>query len=342
MFGVVQSGAWKRRLAIAVAPALAGIGLAVVPAAAATTTVVSLTFTDGNSSQYDYARPVLQAHNMKATFYVASGWVDAGSNSSMSALQMRALYRDGDEIGGMGKDHKSLTDTTTSTAYKQAQVCDDRTRLIQLGVDPQTFAYPQAAVDTAAEQIVQGCGYRAGRTIGGLAATSAPYAEAVPPADAFKVRTANFPTGAVTLATLQAAVNAANSHGGGWLPMSFTQVCHQGASTYSTCMSSSKAIDDAVFSQFLDWLRNTGQTGGAPAGVSVNTVRAVMGAQAPPPLAADPTTVSLTFNDGNSTQYKYARPLLQSNHLKACFYVPTNWIDKSFAATMSWWQLDDL
>ncbi|MDT7660330.1 MAG: hypothetical protein QOF38_5045, partial [Pseudonocardiales bacterium] len=329
-------------MAIAVVPALAGIGLAVVPAAAATTTVVSLTFTDGHSSQFDYARPVLHAHNMKATFYVASAWVDAGSNSSMSALQLRALYRDGDEIGGMGKDHKSLTDTTTTSAYKQAQVCDDRTRITQLGLDPQTFAYPQAAVDAAAKQIVAGCGYRAGRTIGGLASTSAPYAEAVPPVDAYNVRTANFPTGAVTLATLQNAVNAANSHGGGWLPMSFTQVCHQGASNYSTCMASSKAIDDGVFSQFLDWLRNTGQAGGAPAGVSVATVRDVMGAPAPPVLAPDPTTVSLTFGDGNVTQYKYARPLLLANHLKASFYVPTNWIDKSFAATMPWWQLDDL
>ncbi|MDX6367612.1 MAG: hypothetical protein QOK30_2688, partial [Nocardioidaceae bacterium] len=342
MFGVVQSGAWKRRLAIAVVPALAGIGLAVVPAAALTTTVVSLTFNDGHSSQFDYARPVLQAHSMNATFYVASGWVDAGTNTSMSALQLRSLYRDGDEIGGMGKDHKSLTDTTTTSAYKQAQVCDDRTRLTQLGLDPQTFAYPQAAVDAAAKQIVAGCGYRAGRTIGGLPNSSTPYAEAIPPVDAYNVRTANFPAGAVTLSTLQTAVNAANSHGGAWLPMSFNQVCHQGSSNYSTCMASSKPIDDAVLSQFLDWLRNTGQAGGAPAGVSVNTVRSVMGAPAPPVLNPDPTTVSLTFGDGNVTQYKYARPLLQANHLNASFYVPTNWVDKSFAATMPWWQLDDL
>jgi peptidoglycan/xylan/chitin deacetylase (PgdA/CDA1 family)/major membrane immunogen (membrane-anchored lipoprotein) len=343
MTGFVIAGTWTRRIAIAVVPALAGLGLAATPAAAVTSpTVVSLTFTDGHTSQYDYARPVLQAHGMKASFYVASAWVDAGSNSSMVAYQLRNLYRDGDEIGGMGKDHKSLTDTSTTAAYKQAQVCDDKARLTQLGLDPQTFAYPQAAVDAAAKQIVQGCGYRAGRTIGGLAATSSPYAESIPPTDAYNVRTANFPTGAITLSTLQAAVNAASSHGGGWLPMSFTQVCHQGASTYSTCMASSKAIDDVVFSQFLDWLQATGQTGGAPVSTTVRTVRDVMGAPIQPPMSADPTTVALTFNDGNVTQYKYARPLLKSNNLNATFYVPTNWIDKSFAATMAWWQLDDL
>ena len=80
---------------------------------------------------------------MDGTFYAASGWVDAGSNGSVDAAQLRQLYRDGHEIGGMGRDHKSLTDPSTDLAYKTAQVCDDFGRLSQLGVDPQTFAYPQ-------------------------------------------------------------------------------------------------------------------------------------------------------------------------------------------------------
>jgi peptidoglycan/xylan/chitin deacetylase (PgdA/CDA1 family) len=317
------------------------------PAAAATSTVVSLTFNDGHSSQYAYARPVLQAHSVNATFYVASGWVDAGSNSSMSWSQVRDLYRDGDEIGGMGKDHKSLTatyftDPSQDLAYKQSQVCDDRQRLIAMGVDPQTFAYPQAAVDATAKSIVSGCGYRAGRTIGGLSSTSTPYAETIPPADAFSVRTANVPTGAITLSSLQSAVNAAYSHGGGWLPISFNQVCHQGTSNYNACMSSSKPIDDVVFSQFLDWLNNTGQAAGAPAGTTVKTVRGVMGASAPPPLPVDPTTVSLTFNDGLVTGYTNARPVLKAHNMNGTFYVVSSWVDSKASGYMASWQLDQL
>lgn len=330
------------RAATVLVPALILFGVAPPTSVADTTTVVSLTFNDGHVSQYDYGRPVLRAHGMQATFYVATGWVDAGTNSSMAAYQIRNLYREGDEIGGMGKDHKSLTDPTTDLAYKTAQVCDDRARLAQLGLDPRSFAYPQAAVNAQAKTIVSGCGYLSGRTIGGLPGTVAPYAETIPPADAYNVRTANFPTGPVTLATMQNAVTAASTNGGGWVPMSFNQVCHQGDSNYSTCMASSKPVDDAVLAQFLDWLQNTGQSGGAPAGTSVDTVRNVLGAPAPPPLPPDPTTVSLTFNDGNATQYRNARPLLQANNLNASFYLATNWIDRSFAATMPWWQVDDL
>jgi peptidoglycan/xylan/chitin deacetylase (PgdA/CDA1 family) len=308
----------------------------------ATTTAVSLTFNDGHTSQYLYARPILQAKGVNATFYVASGWVDAGSNNSMAWYQLRDLYRDGDEIAGMGKDHKSLTDPMTTVAYKQAQVCDDKQRLSTMGLDPQTFAYPQAAVDASAKAIVAGCGYRGGRNSGGLSSTTSPYAEAIPPSDAYNVRTANLPAAAVSFASLQAAVNAAASHGGGWLPISLNQVCHQGASTYASCMSSSKPIDDAVLAQFIDWLNASGQANGAPAGVTVKTVRDVLGAPAPPPLAVDNTVVSLTFNDATLNQYRFARPILNAQHVAGTFYLPTNWIDKGFAATMAWWQVDDL
>ncbi|MDQ1482685.1 MAG: hypothetical protein QOF35_761, partial [Actinomycetota bacterium] len=329
--------------------ATAGITLSPVTgsAEAATSTVVSLTFNDGNSSQYSYARPLLQARGLNATFYVASGWVDAGSNSSMSWAQVRNLYRDGDEIGGLGKDHKDLTQTYFSDpaqdlAYKQAQVCDDRQRLTVMGVDPQSFAYPAAAVNAAAKSIVRGCGYLGARTIGGLAATSSPYAEAVPPVDAFNIRTANVPAGAITLSSLQNAVSAASSHGGGWLPVSFNQVCHQGSSNYSTCMASSKPVDDVVLGQFLDWLKNSGQAGGAPAATTVKTVRDVLGAPAPPPLPVDPTTVSLTFNDGLVTGYTNARPVLSAHHVHGTFYVVSSWTDNKANGYMASWQLDQL
>ncbi|NYJ05835.1 PKD domain-containing protein [Petropleomorpha daqingensis] len=312
--------------------------LPAVSAPAAGPTVVSLTFNDGHVSQFSYARPVLQAHQMTATFYVASGWVTAGSNSSMSWGQVRTLYRDGDEIGGMGTDHRNLT--TIDAATQQTQVCGDRQTLITQGVDPQTFAYPGAGVNATAEATVQGCGYLAARTIGGLAqptATTGPWAEPIPPTDRYAIRTAFVPTGAITLAQLQADVNQAAAKGGGWLPISFNQVCHAGTSTYSTCMASSKPIDDAVLSQFLDWLQS-----GAPAGTTVRTVRDVMGAPAPPPLPLDPTVVSLTFNDAYKSQYTYARPLLNAHNLRGTFYEPSGWIDQGGSQILAWWQLDDL
>jgi peptidoglycan/xylan/chitin deacetylase (PgdA/CDA1 family) len=300
----------------------------------ATTTIVSLTFNDGPTSQYTYARPALQAHNMKGTFYVVSGWVDNKAAGYMSSWQLDDLNRDGDEIGGMGTDHKDLTQAyysnwTQDYAYKKQQVCGDHDRLAQLGYDPQSFAYPAAAYNytfpdgSTVEGIVRSCGYLAGRTAGGLSTSGPAYAEPVPPKDAYALRTAALASSAITLTALQNAVTAAASHGGGWLPIAFNQLCHQGDANYSTCIASTnKPIDDATFSAFLDWLQKAGQPGGAPAGTAVQTVRQVMGAPPQPPLPPRQTVVSFTFDDGDASQVS-ASQILADRGMHGTFYIST-------------------
>src|SRR5262245_32000303 len=244
-----------------------GVGLAAgllvpihQPAQAAPTTIVSLTFNDGFISQYDYARPVLNQYGVKGTFYVASSWVDNRATGFMASWQLDALYRDGHEIGGMGREHKNLTltydsDPAADLAYKQDQVCGDRQRLAELGYDPQTFAYPEAATDPAAQQIVQGCGYLSGRVSGGLGGPNPPFAESIPPANPYAVHTTSEPPGPITLESLQEAVTATSANGGGWLPIAFNRVCHQGDPDYSNCMGTFRPIDDAVLGSFLGWLQ---------------------------------------------------------------------------------------
>jgi peptidoglycan/xylan/chitin deacetylase (PgdA/CDA1 family) len=334
---------WARRTVLAAVMAVAGAGVSVPPAAVADpTTVVSLTFNDGLMSQYTYAAPVLKAHNMHGTFFVVSHWVDNAASGYMTSSELDKLYRDGNEIGGMGKDHMDLTQTydsdpATDLAYKQDQVCGDRQRLASLGYDPQTFAYPFAAFNASAESIVQGCGYLSSRTGGSLSATAPPYAETIPPADAYAVRVlGTTDNGPLSLQALQDAVNAAAGNGGGWLPLSFNRVCDQADPGYSTCMSGFRPIDDTVLSAFLDWLQN-----GAPAGVSVATMRDVMGAPAQPPLPPRPTVVSLTFDDGLASQYR-VRSMLASHNDKATFFITTGLIDANEPAGMTWAQIHDL
>jgi peptidoglycan/xylan/chitin deacetylase (PgdA/CDA1 family) len=339
-----RGGRLRAHLALVTATLALVAGGALSPPAATAAdspTTVSFTFNDGLISQYQYARPVLKSHGMNGTFYVASNWVLSTDAHYMRSYQLDDLYRDGNEIGGMGKDHKNLTQTYNSDpaqdlAYKQDQVCGDRQTLSSWGYDPQSFAYPSAAVDSAAESIVKGCGYRSGRAIGGLSATGPTYAETVPPADPFRVRTANLPAGAISLSTLQGAVTAASSHGGGWLPLTFNQVCHQADPAYSTCMSSAKPIDDAVLSSFLDWLQN-----GAPAGVSVATVRAVMGAAGGSPLPPRTTVASLTFDDGLTSQYQ-AHSTLASHGVTGTYYINSGPVDAGESGTMSWAQVKQL
>jgi peptidoglycan/xylan/chitin deacetylase (PgdA/CDA1 family) len=337
------------RLGAIVALALSVLSIGVVPAAAqaAPQTVVSLTFNDAFASQYTYARPILRSHNMNGTFFVTTGAIDKGYACCVAWWQADDLYRDGNEIGGFGRDRLDLTQVYNSDPvqdynYKRAQVCDDRQRLAALGYDPRSFAYPYGAYNNTVEGIVQACGYSSGRPVGGLSATGPVYAETLPPQDPYAVRTwSDGSSSAISLQSLQAAVTAAASNGGGWVPLVFNEFCHQGTGNFSACMSSWQPIDDATFSALLDWLANAGQPGGAPAGTVVRTVRQAMGAPAQPVLPVRPTTVSLTFDDGRPSQY-LARNLLLNNNMKGTFYLNSGLIDARDGSAMTWAQAKTL
>ena len=150
------------------------------------------------------------------------------------------------------------------------------------------------------------------------------------------MRTLGTPNGPVTLSALQAGVNAAASHGGGWLPIAFNAVCDSSDPGYSTCMAGAKPVDAAVLSAFLDWMAS-----GAPAGSSVQTVRQAMGLPAPPPLPFRPTAVSLTFDDGDASQYGTGS-LLAAHHQRGTFYINSGAIDAHEAGAMTWAQVGSL
>ncbi|MEV8376290.1 polysaccharide deacetylase family protein [Kribbella sp. NPDC056861] len=309
----------------------------VTQAQAAGETVVSLTFNDGLMSQYQYAAPVLKSHNVNGTFYVSSRIIQANAPGYFATWHADELYRDGNEIGGLSKDHIDLTDPSTTQAYKQDQVCSDKERLAGLGYDPQSFSYPYAAVDANAGTIVQGCGYLSGRTVGGLAPTSAPYAESRPPANPFWLSTANFPSGPLTLADLQNSVNVASSNGGGWVPIAFNYVCKPGTPEYNDCMGTYQALDSTVLDQFIEWLQS-----GAPAGTTIEKVRDVMGAGPQPVLAARPTQISLTFDDGLVSHYGI-RSMLSSHGVHGTFYINSGAVDDPEEDNaMTWAEINNL
>jgi peptidoglycan/xylan/chitin deacetylase (PgdA/CDA1 family) len=315
---------------------VAGLAVLTAPAAqAASPVVVSLTFTDGLASQGKYGGPVLAAHGVGGTFYVSSNFASSTDKNYLRFYQLDDLYRAGNEIAGMGRDHKSLTATYSSDpaadlAYKQDQVCGDRQVLADLGYDPQSFAYPQAAEGSTAWGIVSGCGYRSARTVGGLSSAGPVYAESVPPANAMRVRSINPGAAPLTLTALQNHVNAAAAHGGGWLPIPFNQVCSQSDPAYSTCMATTRPIEDTVLSAFLDWIATQ-----AAAGVTVATVRDVMGAPPAPVLPPRKTTVSITFDDGDASQYPTGA-MLAAHGMAATYYQTTGQMQ------MTWNQVAEL
>jgi peptidoglycan/xylan/chitin deacetylase (PgdA/CDA1 family) len=272
------------------------VQLVMLPARAAATTLVSLTF-DGNTiSQYNLGyTQALQPHSAHATFFVQSGTV-GGSGNFMSWTQISALSAAGNSIGGKSVNATNLTTDPNPTA----QVCNDRTAILQHGLTPVGFAYPGGANNATVQGIVKGCQYGSARTAGGLSVTGPTYAETLPPANWFADRA--YAPGTVTLANMQALVSGAASHGGGWDQIVIGKVCSQSLdpTNYSTCSTSSGHIELADLNSFLDWMANAGQSGGAPAGAALTTVGAAI---APADTTAPVTTIACNGAPCTSSPY---------------------------------------
>ena len=114
---------------------------------------------------------------------------------------------------------------------------------------------------------MRSCGYTSGRDVGNLfgADCPCPYAETIPPNDAYRLRTADGVTGSTTLADLQASVTNAETHGGGWVPLVFHGICD------NSC-TGANSVTVATFTAFLDWLQPR-----SSAGTTVRTVGEVVG-----------------------------------------------------------------
>jgi hypothetical protein len=257
---------------LAVALALApGLQVGQPASAAGTNTVVTLTFDDGSASQAS-TLSMLASRGMTGTYYINSAEV-GGSSYYMTWPQIHALADAGNEIGGHTLHHTNLTQVDLATA--QREVCDDRQNLLNQGFSPVvSFAYPEAAKNATAEQVVQQCGYTTGRSVGdinsGNVCSGCPYAETIPPSDAFALRTPEPAVSGTTLSRLQSYVTGAETHGGGWVVLVFHGICDNGC-------AGTNSLSPSTFTAFLDWLQPR-----SASGTVVRTVSQVMGAPIPP------------------------------------------------------------
>jgi peptidoglycan/xylan/chitin deacetylase (PgdA/CDA1 family) len=214
-------------------------------------TVVSLEFDDGAETQW-LALPILQDHNMHATFYVNSGLVADDVSWHLSWSQVAQLAAAGNEIGGHSWDHADLT--TLTPEQQRHEICDDRTNIQSHGLPlPVSFAYPYGAYEqNNVPAMVQQCGYLSGRQVGGIRSAlcvTCPFAESIPPANPMVTNTAPDIRNDTTLATVEGYVTQAEQNGGGWVQIVFHDLCTSdcGADLYSTT--------PALFDAFLDWLQ---------------------------------------------------------------------------------------
>ena len=240
------------------------------PARAAAVPVVSLTFDDGLASQW-VARTALRAHKFHGTFYVNSTHLDTAGR--LTSAQVRRLAAEGHEIGGHTSDHVNLP--TLDEAEQRRQVCDDRVALGRLLAPTRvkSFAYPYGAARPSVARVVRSCGYNSARIVGGLNpeagdCAGCPYAEALEPANPYRIRSSTSFVADTPIAVAKAQVIGAERTGGGWVPLVFHEVC-EGCSELSITPHDLDAL--------LDWI--------AARRIPVRTVDEVIGGRARPAVA---------------------------------------------------------
>lgn len=105
--------------------------------------LVSVTFDDGWTNQFQNAAPVLAANGQIATFYIISGSL-GDQPDYMSAAQVASLHQAGHEIGSHTITHPDLTLATAATLTAEMQQ-SQATLQAAIGVPVTDFAYPYGA-----------------------------------------------------------------------------------------------------------------------------------------------------------------------------------------------------
>ena len=239
-----------RRL-FSVFAALFALALLTPASAFAAQTVVSLTFDDGWSNQ-SAARSILAEHGMLGTFYVNSNTV--GTDGFLSWAQLRTLNADGHEIAGHTLDHAALLEVSDEEAIRQ--ICEDRQNILAEGFVLTSFAYPFGDFLPKHETMVRDCGYASGRGAYGLRrldrvleGDNRPYAEPLPLANPYAIRTPCCINSTVSLSTLQNYIVQAENGGGGLVALVLHQVCDDCGD------SPAPSISTSTLNGLLEWLK---------------------------------------------------------------------------------------
>lgn len=267
----------KIRAALAVgALVLAPLAL-VLPAQAAdpAPTTVSITFDDTYADTIP-ALNAMQDRGIPGTLYVNSQRVGF-SSTYLSRNQLKVYSQHGFEIGGHALNHEDLTTLTPDDA--RANICADRTNLINLGYRVTSFAYPFGANTPEVQQAAKDCGYNSTRGTSGVKAPdnclSCTTAETIPPANPYYIRTPNTVGPRYSLDDIKGMVTQAENGNGGWVPLVFHHICLAG----EECTDNGIFIDD--FTALMDWIK------ARPASTVVKTVDQVIGGQVQPPTDGD-------------------------------------------------------
>ena len=117
---------------------------------------VALTFDDGYADAATEAAPLLRHYGDVGTFFIATGYL--GVPGHVTAAEVRALARDGMQIGAHTVTHPDLTALPASSVAHE--LVASRTRLRAVSGQPvAAFAYPAGRFDASVETAVRDAGF---------------------------------------------------------------------------------------------------------------------------------------------------------------------------------------
>jgi len=90
--------------------------------------LISITFDDGYSSNYEICLPVLKKYGFKATFFITTGWID--SEIGFSAKQIDDMAKRGMQIGSHTVNHVFLPNVSDEVLYYELK--DSKRRLEEI------------------------------------------------------------------------------------------------------------------------------------------------------------------------------------------------------------------
>jgi peptidoglycan/xylan/chitin deacetylase (PgdA/CDA1 family) len=119
---------------------------------------ILISFDDGYSDVFHNALPVLVRLGLRATAYVISGRTLRSDTVFLTWHLLRALEREGVEIGSHTVTHRDLTTLSDADALREL-VASRRALEHRLGHFVQWLAYPGGAYDARIERLARQAGY---------------------------------------------------------------------------------------------------------------------------------------------------------------------------------------
>jgi peptidoglycan/xylan/chitin deacetylase (PgdA/CDA1 family) len=108
------------------------------------TKFVIINFDDSHKNQYTYAKPVLDKHGFKATFFEVCNWVEAGHHDkdiTTTWSDIAALQQDGMDIQAHTMNHPHINGSL-SQAELDYEIGQSKQCLSNHGINSTIFAYP--------------------------------------------------------------------------------------------------------------------------------------------------------------------------------------------------------